>query len=678
MAGDKAYVFATDVNGTEIPKNLTFQMYVSNVSGVSLADAKATFNAEKGRYEMAKNPNFLALVAKDPSGRFAIVRSSDQTSNYDFGYVSGQSSSMDRDYAFFYTDRPLYKAGDKAEFKGLLRRFEPAGYRASNAKSVKLNIRKEDGSLFKEMSLNVDNNSNFHGSFDIPKDASSGRYSFEIYAGEQYVYNDGYFHVEAYRKPTFKVNLSSASKDHLLGDSTEINVSGEYYFGGKLYNTDYSYSVLLSKYFFDAKAYSDYQFGETSDIMDCLYWGACGYGDMTVETGSGRIGETGDAKFSFKYPTEEKNPNANNESNAEKLYTFSVDVRDPMTARTVTNSHTEVLHATDGYIGIKSGYSYAKNSDIPVDGVILDFNANPKKGAKGRLELIKREWKMAKKQGVDGVFYDEYALSETKEKSVDVQTDNEGQFHESLKPASDGEYAIRAVYTGSNGKEYVSVRYAYVESDRALIWNTANNSVTELVAEKGIVKPGETAVFTLKSPVRKGKYFVSIEKDDGLLDSYVRDLDGYSARIEVPIKDAYIPNVYVKVYLIGKDDGAELPVFKRALSGVKVISDSKKLQVEVVPGASRAVPGGRSEVTIRVKDEAGNPVTGANGSLSVVDESLLALLGNPKKNPFAFFYEMRRYLGVETYVSLATLVDRLNIPSAKNGEKGGAGDALKG
>jgi uncharacterized protein YfaS (alpha-2-macroglobulin family) len=75
-----------------------------------------------------------------------------------------------------------------------------------------------------------------------------------------------------------------------------------------------------------------------------------------------------------------------------------------------------------------------------------------------------------------------------------------------------------------------------------------------------------------------------------------------------------------------------------------------------------------------VRDALGNPVANANGSLSVVDESVLALMGNPKKNPFAFFYEMKRYLGVTTALSLSYLVDRLEVKSGALGQgaKGGA------
>ncbi len=46
---------------------------------------------------------------------------------------------------------------------------------------------------------------------------------------------------------------------------------------------------------------------------------------------------------------------------------------------------------------------------------------------------------------------------------------------------------------------------------------------------------------------------VSIEKDDGILDSYVQDITSTTTRIEFGVLDSYIPNVYVKVFALGQN-----------------------------------------------------------------------------------------------------------------------------
>jgi uncharacterized protein YfaS (alpha-2-macroglobulin family) len=110
-------------------------------------------------------------------------------------------------------------------------------------------------------------------------------------------------------------------------------------------------------------------------------------------------------------------------------------------------------------------------------------------------------------------------------------------------------------------------------------------------------------------------------------------------------------------------------VFKRALSQIRVLPDSKKLTVEVTAEKPKYLPGETLKVTIQVKDADGKPVSGAAGALAVVDESVLALLGNPEKNPFAFFYDMKRYLGTTVHLSLMNLVEKLEVKNAANGEK---------
>jgi len=48
---------------------------------------------------------------------------------------------------------------------------------------------------------------------------------------------------------------------------------------------------------------------------------------------------------------------------------------------------------------------------------------------------------------------------------------------------------------------------------------------------------------------------------------------------------------------------------------------------------------------------------------------LLALKGNPQKNPYAYFYDMKRYLGVLSFGSLANLIEKLEIKDGSNGSK---------
>lgn len=417
--------------------------------------------------------------------------------------------------------------------------------------------------------------------------------------------------------------------------------------------------------------------------MQCRYWGTCTNHDQYLGNIHNRLDSSG--TNAIKYTAELQKPEmeagvevvGTPDAKKERLVTFVAEVADPNTGKTVAGSNSHIVHVTDGYVGITSPYWVDKGAKIPVNGVTLDVESNVR-SAKVKLELIQLQWNMVKKLGVDGVFYDEYEMKKTLEATETVSSSNDGKFKTELVPKLGGEYLIRASYAGKNGAAFVSDSYSYVATDSYSMWNSGNNSVTDLTAEKTMMQPGETAIFTLKSPIASGKIFYSVEKDKTILDTKVVDITGYGQKIEIPVLATYIPNVYVRAYLIGRNDPTGLPVFKRALSQIRVLPDSKKLTVEVKAEKLKYLPGETLKVNIQVKDAAGKPVSGAIGALSVVDESVLALLGNPVKNPFAFFYDMKRFLGTTVSVSLMNLVEKLEIKNAGNGEKGGAGEGNKG
>ncbi|MDQ7022558.1 MAG: alpha-2-macroglobulin family protein [Candidatus Gracilibacteria bacterium] len=159
---------------------------------------------------------------------------------------------------------------------------------------------------------------------------------------------------------------------------------------------------------------------------------------------------------------------------------------------------------------------------------------------------------------------------------------------------------------------------------------------------------------------------------------FIHDIKSYSDKIIVDVLDTYYPNYYVKAFLIGEQQNNPLPVYKRALAITKVNTDYKKLNVEIKTNKKDYLPGAVVAMEIKVTDYKGNPVPNADLSVSLVDESLLALKGNPKKNPYAFFYDLKRYLGITTYSSLKNLIEKLEVKNSNNGEKGGAGETTKG
>ncbi|MDD5769828.1 MAG: MG2 domain-containing protein [Candidatus Gracilibacteria bacterium] len=672
-ATNKSLIYATDLETNKEIEDLKIEFYDYKGNEVSL---KYSFDKNKKVYIVDNDlVNIFYIVAKNDKFS-SIVMENDQFSNYDFKYISGQDSST-KDFAYIYSDRPIYRPGDEVQIKGLLREFNFDGFKKSKIEYGTIKIIGEDWTVYRSIDVGVDENSNFNGSFIIPKDSSLGNFRFQFsytVDGQYYdndIYSNGGFSIEQYRKPSFKVNIDSPKNDVSLGEKVSFKITPKYYFGGSMVNTSGKYSILTQNYFFDGKQYSDYQFGIGNNYFDCIYWGYCNYGD-NLNSGATdfKVNENGEFNLDYTFGT--------GEENAEKIYTFSFDVVDPDTSKTVSNSVSKVLHTTDNYVGLKANYYNSLKKGIYFQAVSLDYNAKPVPNKNLKIEITKKEYKQVKKLGVDGVFYNDYSIEDTLESTLNLSTDDKGMLKYNAKTKGSGEYEIKITYTGNNKKSFISSQTVYVAGDDYVSWGDDNNSVTDLEADKITYKLGETATFTLKSPVNNGKALIVVEKDDGILDYFVHDIKSYGDEIKLKLTDKYYPNVYLKAYLIGSQKDNPLPVFKRALSVVKVLTDYKKLNVSIITDKKNYKPADKMQVTVEVVDINGKVVPNANGSLSVVDESVLALKGNPKKNPYSFFYDMKRYLGVVSYSNLKYLIDKLEVKDVSGGEKGGAGDQVKG
>ena len=673
-AENKSLLYATDLtNNTEIEGlNLEFFTYKWEATTV-----KYSYDTNKKVYVIDNSLSNISYITAKNENFAGLISSDDDFSNYDFKYISWQDSST-KDYAYIYSDRPIYRPGDEVFIKGLLREFRFDGFKPSQIKFWTLELIDENWSSYRSLDIKVDKNSNFTWSFIIPKDSALWnfrfKFSYKLNEKDSYdteVYANGWLSIEQYRKPTFKVEIESPKNDILLWESTNIKVAPKYYFWGNMTNTRWIYSILTQNYFFDGKEYGNYQFGIGNDYFDCMYWGYCNYSDhWNSWVKDFQIDENG--QFSLDY-TFSKEP-----QDAEKIYTFSFDVTDPDTEKTVSNSVSKVLHTTDAYVWLQAWYYNSKEKWIYMKAVTLDYDAKPLPNKKIKIEVLKQEYKQVKKLWVDGVYYNEYSTEKIVENTLDLTTDDKWELAYNVKTKESGEYELKVSYTWWNGQTFVSSQTVYVAWNDYISWGNDNNTVTDLTSDKITYKLGETAKFILKSPVNNGKALIVVEKDNGIIDYFVHEIKTFWDQIDLKLTDKHYPNVYLKVYLIGNQKDNPLPIFKRALSVVKVLTDYKKLNVSILTDKKNYKPADKMQVTVEVVDANGKVVPNANGTLSIVDESVLALKWNPKKNPYSFFYDMKRYLWVLSAWNLKYLIEKLEVKDVSWGEKWWAWDQVKG
>jgi hypothetical protein len=674
---NKQLFFVTDYDGNQI-SNLDFNFYSYNYTTrkSTKVDANIVLNNDRKVFENVwKKPNYDYVIIKDKNDNsniwFLDLRN-DYLSNYDFKYISWETTS-EKKYLYLYTERPIYKPGDTVYFKWLLREFKSSWYTSTDLKNATLELVWPSQKVILTNNVTIDSNSNFSWEFIIPKEVDLWKFTFRFKTSdldENYtVRNNAFFHIEEYSKPTFKVNVNDVKNDFVLWENLELNILPEYYFGWKIINTTWDYSVLTQNYFFDAKDYSDYNFGEWSSYFDCIYWGYCNYSDYLNKSWTFEINQNGEYNFSYKFEWEKVL--------WEKIYNFNFDVIDPDTSRVVWTTVSKVLHNTDSYVWIKSNYYNSKEKWILLDWIVLDFDAKEKSNKNIVIELIKKEYKSVKKKWVDWIFYNDYSLDKKLESTYKAISDSKWMFTKTIKTKTSWEYEIRAIYTWENNKEFVSSKSVYVAWDEYVEWHNDNNDVTDLTAEKVQVNIWDKADYLLKSPVNNWKALIVIEKDNDILDYFIHDIKSYSDKITIDVKDTYYPNYYIKAFLIWNQENNPLPIYKRALTVTKVSTDYKKLSIDIETNKEKYLPQQEVNLKIKVKDYLWNPVKNADVSISIVDESLLALKWNPKKNPYAFFYDLKRYLWISTYSSLKNLIEKLEVKDSSDWEKWWAWEQVK-
>jgi uncharacterized protein YfaS (alpha-2-macroglobulin family) len=190
-----------------------------------------------------------------------------------------------------------------------------------------------------------------------------------------------------------------------------------------------------------------------------------------------------------------------------------------------------------------------------------------------------------------------------------------------------------------------------------------------VVASKPTYKPGETARLVAQANMVQPTTLITIERD-GVIDARVQRMASPSEGIEVPIVDAWAPNVFARVTMVAGRHGAgdaHRPAFKMGLVELAVASAHKQLDVAVTLDKDKVRPGEQVTGKITVR-HAGAPVA-AEVSLSVADEGILQLIAYQTPDPMKTFYAPYG-LGVDAGTNWNRIA-RLADPEAGDPDQGG-------
>jgi hypothetical protein len=207
---------------------------------------------------------------------------------------------------------------------------------------------------------------------------------------------------------------------------------------------------------------------------------------------------------------------------------------------------------------------------------------------------------------------------------------------------------------------------------------TVEQETVTLIPDKETYQPGDIAQILVQSPFSPAEGLLTVNRS-GILYTERFHIEDGTITLNVPIEEKHIPNLNIQVDLTGSaprsgDQGQALtgvpprPAYASGQLNLRIPPLQCSLSLQVTPAQKELEPGGETTLDLILKDAGGQPVTGAELAVVVVDEAILALSNYQLADPLATFYTDRPN-------NLMSVYARSSIVLANPQELGQAGGA---
>lgn len=380
-------------------------------------------------------------------------------------YKSQEESDKVNGKVFFFTDRSIYRPGQKVYFKGIAVTKDAKTNRSillKKADSLTVYLRDPNYQMVDSLKVGLNEFSSFGGSFMIPENNLNGKYALQIRN-----INNAYtlFSVEEYKRPKFVATMESPMGTYHVNDTITVMGNAKAYAGNNIGGAEVKYRVTrLSRF-----------------LYPWYYWkrGLPSSPAMEITEGTTTTDSDGQFKISFKaIPDAMLNKN-------------TLPVFDYMVEADITDITGETRSAS---ISVPAGY-HSVNLEIimPSDGINKDSTKKitvttqnlagekisskvevkiyqlvpPKRLIRERLWATPDLFVMSKNEFISYFPHDEYR-DETKKESWDkgklmmdkeLKIDDKENISISGNDYSPGWYVIEAVAHDPSGQEVKNIKY---------------------------------------------------------------------------------------------------------------------------------------------------------------------------------------------------------------------------
>lgn len=578
------------------------------------------------------------IATVESQGSFSIVPLNLKylNDNYSYEYKNFFPKPKNSKY-FIFTDRPIYKPGDKVNFKAVLRNDDDARYTIPTGNAI---VKIYDGYYYEgsdlkslyEKTFPISPDGTVNGTYSIPTTGKPGYYSLYINIGDQprqnYRYSSDWsnnyvsFNVEYYRKPEFFLNITSLKSELIAGQDTTFTISGDFFSGQPLAGQRVKYNVYAGD-FYEYEYATDYQ-NITYNLNNDFRYGI--YAGNSVKSGTAVLNKNGQAII--KLPTK-----MHFNKGKSQVFSITATIEDG-SINPASATKNILVYAGDFGIYREGNYSYSTRINTPLKIPLIIIPNEKEKVNISNIELtadIKRETWVSYQES--NKKYPSYKREVEYLPNIKVRTDAAGKVNLSFVPTKAGYYTITISAKDARGNNIEKIFYSYAYSEDLPYYTQDGNNDLTISMDKKKYNPDETANFSIHSTIPNRDILFALER--GRIQRYrVVHMDGTNANVEIPLTNTDIPNVYAKA--------ASFSDFALDYStiNVPVSSDSKKLKVQIDTGGKTFGPGETVNMELTTTDIKGAPIS-ANVALWLVDKAIYELAENNLDDIFDTFWKER-------------------------------------
>ncbi|HEY1083560.1 MAG TPA: MG2 domain-containing protein [Prosthecobacter sp.] len=563
-------------------------------------------------------------------------------------YGEGRDRFNEETRLYTITDRPVYRPGQEVKWKAWARQvgYDPKVNTNRYAKAqIEVIIHDPRGGEISKKTYKADDSGAVDGVLELGDDATLGQYSFEM-TWKRALLSDEHlgghqFRVEEYKKPEFEVQVKAPDAPVSLGDSFEIKVKADYYFGGPVKLGKVKYKVQRSVHndrWFPFGPW-DWLFGPGYGWRASYYawypgadrWCFCiprypwirPHSDPPELVAEGEAPLNADGTFTVKIDTA-----LAKELHGDQDHKYEVEAEVTDQSRRTIFGKGSVLAARrpyEVYVSADRGYYQAGESgQITVHARTLD---GKEVKAEGTLNLYRITYDGQGKPAEESV-----ATA-----AVKLDENNGHRAAERLTFARSGQYRISVKLKDAAGHEVEGISFLTVRGEGFDDGKGFRFDDLELITQKEEYAPGEEVELTLNTNLSGSTVALFLRTQNSIYpDPVWLKLDGKSTTYKFKLSEADQPNIFVEAYTVSQ---ARVHQITRQI----IVPPKKRIAtVELTPDSKTYLPGQGSKVKVQVKDQDGKPFTG-KVVLTAYDKSLEYISGGSNQEDIRpFFWGWKR------------------------------------